>query len=161
MKSNLKIVFPILLIVASFFLAAFDTPPIDFGKPTVWPKSLDEVYRLIENGEGNWVFTSPCPANPGPSVAWAQVKQIKDAALDDHGTAQLMIDAKKLAEIVPGVKFEKTGTLVVTEKDLFNLAVYEFFTNEINTCKPANDKVMVYGSGVQDSFDKLVKYVVK
>jgi hypothetical protein len=28
-----------------------------FNPPTVWPTTLDEMYQLIDQGAGNWVFT--------------------------------------------------------------------------------------------------------
>jgi hypothetical protein len=159
MKTNLKLAFTSVLLIASIFLAAFDTPPSPFGQPTVWPKNLDELYQLIDRGQGNWVFKAACPTQPGPSVAWEQVKKIQSLAQDDHNTARLMISAGTVSEIIPSVKFAKTGMLDVTEDKLFNLVIYEFAASDVHTCKPANDKVMIYGAGVQGMFDKLKEYV--
>ena len=62
-----------LISILTVFVLLFGGPV--FGEPTVWPQSLDELYYLIDTGSGNWVWTNPCPADPGPVVLyWHDVK---------------------------------------------------------------------------------------
>jgi hypothetical protein len=45
-----------------------------FRPPTVWPTSLDQMYQLIETGQGNWVFT-PCLETPtGPVIYFHEMR---------------------------------------------------------------------------------------
>lgn len=69
-----------------------------FGEPTVWPADIDELYYLIDNGEGNWVFTQPCPADPGVSLMWRETKDMhadnEDALFYRAGLAYLFGELK-------------------------------------------------------------------
>lgn len=128
--------------------------------PTIWPDNLDEVFRLIENGEGNWTFEGECPVD-APMITWAQVKQI--AAINhDHEQSRVIITTAELNEI--GVHIPKAGTLDISEDDLFSLVAFVVMRgawqhHEAVTCKPEGDKVALVGETVNDLLNALAEYV--
>lgn len=149
----------LILIVA--FLFGFGTCPpgkVCLQPPTVIPVTLDEAYRLIDEGAGNWVFEGECTLTP--RITWAQVKQIAEAN-GDGDASSITIDTPVLDKI--GLKLSKVGTLSISEQELFAVTAQTVMRGtaygERVFCKPDGDKVALQGKTASDLLDALKGYV--
>ena len=134
-----------------------DNGKLTLGPPTTIPGSLDEVYTLIETGAGNWVFDGDCP--PGaPLLVWSMAKKL--ATYDDHGRGTLTLPAREFGRII-GQPFPDTGTLSITEAELFGLLTALVFAADYNPfCRPPGERVGIWGPVVVELMIRLKKYVV-
>jgi len=127
------------------------------GKPTIAPKTLDEAFRLIETGEGNWVFKQEIPEDAEYLLTWKHIKDIYAKSIDDKGKSLLLISAKNLSEIIAPIEFPKIGIVSIPEKVIFYLVMLEVARGNILMGKPEGDKAGFYGEGVKNIFDAIAK----
>ena len=128
-----------------------------FGPATIWPDSLDELYVLIETGQGNWVFTQPCTEQP--VIPWSAAKALATSTTDGERARVVVPNA---ASLLPGLP---PGRLDISEEQLFTellrVALAGTLNGEAVTCKPDGEKVGLQGWAARELLARLSGYVSK
>jgi hypothetical protein len=126
---------------------------ITLNPPIQYPNNIDELYQFIEEERYGWTF-EPCHYYR-PFINWGRVVEI--GKIEDNGQHKVILSQTQLKDIMIGTGVTITGKVNITEDELFGNLIKTVIEGKTLICGDTNKKPVIYGSGVQDLFNRIMQ----
>jgi hypothetical protein len=127
------------------------------------PMSLDDAWDTVVGLGMDDRFPACVYPLPAPFITWDMALEASTLQAEGRTYTEIKMDASDIAIIVArgGLFFPSDGVVQVAEDTIPSLLTPLYYNGSIRACRDANNKLNLYGAGIQEFLNILARSYIK